>query len=477
MIKYVLNTFHLLFLCITLTQANATVSGKIEVFKNEKIYLLELNDAFSNSFKVIDSTLINDKGWFSFDYKVATPKIYFLKFDVRKIEIILEPDVAYEVYIKAPKSIYATSQSFQVIYQGAFGNYQKYLFNYIDELQLDFYSILELSKTFTNDSIKNAEINLFVNNLSVKYADAKLRYPWFANEIYFRTFKLLNSFEGKGKDSTIIEFMNEHIDYQSQSFIDLLRLLTRSIIEKENLIHDKKIREAINSQSPYLDLLEIFNESFETKGFNNTLVHLTLIDAIHRKRIIGITDENFVMLLNHFIKIAPDDNLKSIVKQLIRNHTLLKKGSKAPLWLLPNHKNKMVETADFKGKYIYLQFWSTWNTSSLIDLRLMEELYKNYNKQIEFISINVNRNENEFINYIENKKYPWTLLWFNKDFQLLENFAVTTFPMYYFIDSDGYMYRSPAEKPELMIQLFNTIKAGDEPKAKSYEIIRTYDED
>lgn len=477
MIKHVLNTSLLLFLSIILAQANATVSGKIEVFKNEKMYLLEMNDALSKSFTVLDSTIINEKGWFSFDYKVPTAKKYFLKFDLRKVDILLEPDVAYEVYIKAPKSIYATSQSFQVIYQSAFGEHQKYLFHYASELELDFYSFFEISKTFTNDSIKNTEITLFINKLNDKFSEATQRYPWFSNEMYLRTYKMFLSLGALGNDSIIINYINKNTDYQSQSFIDLLRLLTRSIIEKENLIHEKEIRNAVNSQSPYLDLLKIFNENLEAKGYNNSLVHLALIDAIQRKRIAAITDDNFAFILNHFIKTSSDKDLKNIAKQLIQNHNHLKKGSKAPNWTLQNHKNKTVELGDFKGKYLYIQFWSTWNTSSLIDLRLMEELYKNYNKQIEFISINVNRDENEYLHYVENKKYPWTSLWFNKDFELLENYAVNTFPMYYLIDPEGYLHLSPAEKPELMLKVFNTIKAGEEPKTKPYEIIRTYDED
>lgn len=477
MIKDVLNISILLLLCVPFMHANASVSGKIEVFKNEKMYLLEMNDALSKSFTILDSTIINEKGWFSFDYKVPAAKKYFLKFDMRKVDILLEPYVEYEIFIKAPKSIYATSQNFQIIYQGAFGDHQKYLFHYAAELELDFYSFFELSKTFTNDSIKNAESTLFVSNLNNKFNEATQRYPWFSNDMYLRTYKMLLSLGALRNDSIVIDYINKHTDYQSQSFIDLLRLLTRSVIEKENLVHEKEIRNAVNSQSPYLDLLKIFNETLEAKGFSNTLVHLTLIDAIQRKRIAAITDDNFAVILSHFIKTASDDGLKNIAKQLIQNHNHLKKGSKAPKWALQNQKNKTVESSDFKGKYLYIQFWSTWNTSSLIDLRLMEELYKNYNKQIEFISINVNRDENEYLNYIENKKYPWTSLWFNKDFQLLENYAVNTFPMYYLINPEGYLHLSPAEKPELMLHLFNTIKAGEEPKTKPYEIIRTYDED
>ena len=93
-------------------------------------------------------------------------------------------------------------------------------------------------------------------------------------------------------------------------------------------------------------------------------------------------------------------------------------------------------------------FWSTDNTISLNELKLMKGLYDKYKWDIEFICINVDDEIKPMKDFLKkNSAYKWTFIHGGKDKKIREKYNVTTLPQFYLIDPGGVLIQAPALRP------------------------------
>ena len=123
-------------------------------------------------------------------------------------------------------------------------------------------------------------------------------------------------------------------------------------------------------------------------------------------------------------------------------------GSIAPDFRLPDQLGNSKNLSDFRGKYVYLDFWATWCAPCLKSMRMMNELYPKYRDSIEFISVSIDKNVGRMKKFIDNEEYPWTFLHYDGNEKLKEDYQVLAVPTYYFIDPKGRLIQSPALHPE-----------------------------
>ena len=81
---------------------------------------------------------------------------------------------------------------------------------------------------------------------------------------------------------------------------------------------------------------------------------------------------------------------RQIARNIVSMFTKLKFGSPAPLFTGVNTKGESFDPlTKYKGQYIYLFFFASWNVNSVNELRYMSELQKKYGKQIMFVSVSM----------------------------------------------------------------------------------------
>ncbi|MBL4709665.1 MAG: TlpA family protein disulfide reductase, partial [Flavobacteriales bacterium] len=121
--------------------------------------------------------------------------------------------------------------------------------------------------------------------------------------------------------------------------------------------------------------------------------------------------------------------------------------------------SKEHKLSDFKGKPVYLNFWSTSSIPSLRELKVMKVLHQKYGKKIHFISINLD-NDSTINQSIKAKNtYDWTFLHFGDDYDLREKYQVATIPTYFLINENGGIIKAFAEGPvDVERRLYNLVK-------------------
>src|SRR4051812_28645036 len=122
----------------------------------------------------------------------------------------------------------------------------------------------------------------------------------------------------------------------------------------------------------------------------------------------------------------------------------------------------MASLSSFKGKWVYLNFFSTKNTESLKEMPKILSLIKTYGHKVVFLSICVDDSLASYKTFLKNNpKYTWNI-WFNSDPSVTitakDKYFVTGSEAYFLISNQGYLALSPAPSPSKGIQFrFNIL--------------------
>lgn len=121
-------------------------------------------------------------------------------------------------------------------------------------------------------------------------------------------------------------------------------------------------------------------------------------------------------------------------------------GSMAPEFKKLDKNGQTISLADYRGKYVLLDFWGTWCSPCMASMPHLKELYKEYHKKgLEIIGIAQengldNRTVSNWKKVIREDDLSWIQI-LNDEGQnktdLLKLYGVTAFPSQFLISSDG----------------------------------------
>jgi len=160
-------------------------------------------------------------------------------------------------------------------------------------------------------------------------------------------------------------------------------------------------------------------------------------------------------VLNDFL---PKCQAKAYKDTLIAYKINIKKfnqGMLAPDFTLKDENGKSVSLSDFKGKVIYIDFWSVSCVPCRVDIKnFIPKLHEEYkNKDIVFINICVDVNEEIWKKTLSETKLDGINL-LAKGFvtnQVCKDYNVNAVPHYFLIDKYGKFADSKAPNPDMLI--------------------------
>jgi thiol-disulfide isomerase/thioredoxin len=145
---------------------------------------------------------------------------------------------------------------------------------------------------------------------------------------------------------------------------------------------------------------------------------------------------------------------KKIIENILNFIYKLSPGSDAPPFTLKNKKGELVSLKDFKGKYVYLDFFATWCTPCMQEMKEIADMKKKYGDRVVFVSISTDEVEEDFKKFLEkNPKYDWIFLHFGIDKNIKNKYNIKALPTYYFINQEGKLVLSPAITPKQGFEL------------------------
>jgi thiol-disulfide isomerase/thioredoxin len=113
-----------------------------------------------------------------------------------------------------------------------------------------------------------------------------------------------------------------------------------------------------------------------------------------------------------------------------------------------NHKGGKTSLKDLKGKYVYIDLWATWCGPCKKEIPFLKEVeLKYHNKNIEFVSISVDKNKEAWKKMVKDKKLGGIQLHYGNNNDLSEAYEVTGIPRFILLDNKGNIVDPNAPRP------------------------------
>lgn len=116
-----------------------------------------------------------------------------------------------------------------------------------------------------------------------------------------------------------------------------------------------------------------------------------------------------------------------------RPHSTLRKGERASNFIFPDTTGHYRSMADFRGKYKFIDLWAT----GVLLVKLRSLIYNSWRlnfreKEIEFISISIDKNRKKWKDYVRKHQLGGVQLWAGDWSYLPEELHVGSIPPVYF---------------------------------------------
>jgi peroxiredoxin len=120
-----------------------------------------------------------------------------------------------------------------------------------------------------------------------------------------------------------------------------------------------------------------------------------------------------------------------------------KVGKPAPAFTTVNINGSPVRLADFRGKYVLVDFWATWCAPCLSELPRLQSAYRTYKAAgFEIIGVSLDENKAAVVDFTKVRNIPWPQVHnSSSSADLVEAFGVITIPAVYLIDPEGVIVR------------------------------------
>lgn len=153
-----------------------------------------------------------------------------------------------------------------------------------------------------------------------------------------------------------------------------------------------------------------------------------------------LSNQEKLNYLNRFTGKAKDNQISRMMLSGLTGSSSQWVGKDAPGFSQPDVNGKVVSLSDFKGQYVFLDFWASWCTPCLGELESLKGAYEKFkDKNIKFVSVSLDKDKAKWLESIANEKLPWTQL---SDLKADQNsaakaYSVLGIPANFLIDPNG----------------------------------------
>ena len=119
---------------------------------------------------------------------------------------------------------------------------------------------------------------------------------------------------------------------------------------------------------------------------------------------------------------------------------LLKPGTTAPDFILPMPNGYRVQLAEFKGKYVLLDFWASWCPDCRKDIPAVKAMYEKYGKNVVFIGVSFDTDRDRWAKCVADNGMTWrqvSELKRMREAKIVQTYGVQWIPSMTLVGPDG----------------------------------------
>ncbi len=462
----------ILFLSISLCFINSAFADQVRIYgqnksyANSKIEIKSHSDVFTYSQKRRSEFTVDEDGKFSVSLDISETSLIFLPLGIYKAFLYIEPGKEYEIKLPPKKDLtpiqklnpYFEKEELLIGVANAKPSDLNILIRKLDDqidpfINQNFHKIyrrkdksvgIPFSKQIREENTKN-ENDYFQDYLNYRLGFIEyLAYPYSFKKIEEKY------------------FTNKDIKLNNSAYTSLYKkqygnFLTGHFSQKESL----GLKQALKSKTTYRDLYEIMRNypAYKNVQFRELIIATSVFDAFTRK---FYSRKKSLEILTDLKNHSTNKYNQDLCANYISKITHLQKNYPAPNFTIGNHK-----LANYKGKYLYLNFCNTESYPCLQDFKEINKLKKQFGEHVEFLSISCDWDVTKYINFTTKKKLDWPIVHIGNQQELIVQYGVKAYPTYILIDSKGNIVKAPAQGPKENIQL-EFIKVARDAAREAY---------
>lgn len=443
------------FCCFTMLAGisqNVKIKGKAHSSHiGKEINLFAYSDLITYTQTKEATDTIDKDGYFELDLQIKYTQAIELRIENLVGKMYIQPDYVYGInFPKKDSTIDIRNDTDFPVEIGVYSNDTTEL----NTLIIDFNK--QYNKVFSTVSYEFLNKNRIYQKVDSLHLISYLRYKKINNS-YFKSYvdyalAELNSNASRGKNYLNTKYIqNKPILYDHYEYMAFFNAYFKGYLNAytstksgENIYH------LINTIGGYKPLDKFLKNDPELK--NDTLRELVLIrnlwdycfnSQFEKQSVINILEQ-----ISEETKIVPH---KKIIENILQVNFKLQPGAAAPDFRATDRTGKPVSLKDFKGRYVYLSFFSSKSLNSLKEMPKILDLIKKYGDKMVFVSICTDDSLKSYKDFLKaNPKYNWTILFNNSEAKgqtAKDLYNLKGLPAFFFINQYANLAQSPALAP------------------------------
>ncbi len=426
--------------------AKVKLYGHYAAYANTQIKVFYYNDAFSKMEKQLGIMKVDKKGQFSMEFDIEKTQKVFLSLGVFRAYLFVEEEKSYQLNLP-PRRDLSPAQKIDPFFEaqdlmlGLRNADKKGLNNLIRKFDFQFDNFVNQNFDEIYNQGSASFGKSFIEQMQKEYADVSQ--PYF--KVYLEYSLGLIDYLSRPEAYISLEnkyFANKPLELNNPAYATLFdKIYDNSLGSAFNRREKSKFSKALASPKPYENLTKAMVEYpiYQDENFKNISLSKAIFDGtIHAI----LTRRKAIHILQQVEQNSQDLRVDLLCKNYIKKLYHLLKGARAPKFKVGN-----VKLADYKGKYLYLNFCNTTNAVWKRDIQLLNKLHKAFGKEVAFLSLANDPNLLEEKTKLQKFDVNWPVVQIDENNTVLIDYKIKVFPTYIIIDPEGKVYQYPARGP------------------------------
>ena len=448
----------LVLVITTLLLSNAHAEEKYEIvgyaprFVGKQVTLYTYHDYITMTrVKIGEGFVSPADSLFHIELKNNTTIKGIIEIDKTESEIYLAPKTNYDIYFL--KAV-GQAESFK-------NKKTEIVFFGLDSTDINF-RIIQYNSWFDmfvamyQDQIGTANFHQYLDTFKVDAQDAykDVKDEYFLTYVRYNIAEMDQAFnrDGESRLETYLTYIQPFpVYYENDQYMRFLKRFFSDDFGDYNPEIDFSVSLAMTNSSPTELMLALKKDLFMA---NPEIREIMMVDKLGRAYYNQPQfRQNILIILDSVANYAKFQH-SSIVARNVKSYlTTIESGFPAPhIWLeKPDNDASTRDTItwdNYKGRFVYFNFFETWNNAAVTEMKIIAELRKKYSEDIAFLSICTDEDSSTFNEF--RKAHPsldWDIVYVGRDAEITKNFRVTAVPSYFLIDQDGFIMLAPAPRP------------------------------
>lgn len=458
--KVALIVYSFMVCAIQLHAQSITIKGKAHPSHIGKEVVLSDYIDYLTYNRVVESIDTVDKnGYFEFNIHSNTTKPINISIENLTGKLYIQPNYVYGIFFPGKDSLNNNQEGTETpVDITIYGKDSTELNALIIDFNTQYNNLfLKTRDTYLTPAKINALLDTFLIASKKRYQHIKN--PYFKKYVEY---SFANFYTNTSKNKTFLynQFISHkpilYTNYEYMSFFNAyFKGYLKDFASTKN---GGSIYNSINNYGDYQDLKREFSGDKTTK--NDTLKELLLLKGLMDFYYSpDINQQQVKAVLEQLYRETVIDEHKKMSLNALQNFYDLQTGADAPNFKANDLKETVFELSSLKGKYVYLNFFSTKSEVSLKEMQKIVDLKKKFNDKITFVSVCLDDSVKTYFGYLKsNPKQNWIILHQAKNSTAKQAYKVKSLSGFYFINKQMQLAQSPALAPSEGIEYkFNAL--------------------